>query len=939
VSSPFYRRNVTAAGTSEESVETGLAPVTDGETVKTGQVIVTVTPGAPAKNATVAVPPGGTKANVIPCRPVTPKDFMSRVVPWPVGGTGYINLHYSMQNLIGGKDIVTGKPFQDIDQLLGFAKWACGTGTIKEIWYCTSLQTEAGTTKNGKPKAKRLRQNARSLKAIWIDIDVKDDPNHYKSLNEAWAAFSEFRKTANLPFPSGVVKSGGGLHIYWFSDKALKPDEWAPFAHGLKALLLKHELKCDAGLTTDNVRLLRLPGTLNHKYNPPRPVELLPLPMTDYDFSRDLAFLKTIAAATNGFTLPDGIGKYDDIPPLPVEPIARDCTFIRDAMITEGKHYTQPMWNLTTLAATFLEKGHELAHRMGRGHPGYTVESTNELWARKNRERADRGLGWPSCKAIQASGCSACASCPHLARGKSPLNLGLIDAKSTTTTTFDRNTNPVAALKKLCDEGANIATLLDAMNEAFAVTKYGGEVVIAFLVGKDISFMTVDHFHKMFANLVICKEGAKPVKVSARWFAWKHRREYLGRGVVFEPGGSAEIANDMLNLWRGFAVTPAQGDWSLMRSHILNVICSGNQQHFDYLMGLISWGVQHLHRPLGVAVAFLGPQGAGKGVVARTYGRFFGKHFSHITHGEQLIGRFNASIGTACAVFLDEAVWAGDKKGEGTLKALITEPTFQVEAKFRDPITVENRLRIMIASNNDWAVPAGVGDRRWFVLNVANTYAGTKDPGYWNALYAELENGGEAAMLHDLLEMDLSGFDVRAIPCTAAKAQQQVRSLQGPESWLYEALQEGAIDGERWQEGGLTVSKDGAYEYYKEFSKQRHEWKPEIKDMWSKKIHAVLGPSVKDTRPTHGNERVRSFQFAPLADCRRQFGMHLGDPDLEWQPDENREQVLGSAAPPQQPDGNEAGGGHRNIRLADFKDDAADNTPETASAPGWRETL
>ena len=48
----------------------------------------------------------------------------------------------------------------------------------------------------------------------------------------------------------------------------------------------------------------------------------------------------------------------------------------------------------------------------------------------------------------------------------------------------------------------------------------------------------------------------------------------------------------------------------------------------------------------------------------------------------------------------------GDKKGEGVLKALITEPRLQLEAKFRDPIMVENRLRIIVASNNDWIVPS-----------------------------------------------------------------------------------------------------------------------------------------------------------------------------------------------------------------------------------------
>src|ERR1019366_5543848 len=104
--------------------------------------------------------------------------------------------------------------------------------------------------------------------------------------------------------------------------------------------------------------------------------------------------------------------------------------------------------------------------------------------------------------------------------------------------------------------------------------------------------------------------------------------------------------------------------------------------------------------------------------------KFLGNRFAHNPNGDQLTGRFNASLGKSCAVFLDEALWAGDKKGEGVLKALITEPSFQLEAKFRDAIMVENRLRIMVASNNDWAVPAGIGDRRWFVLNVADTYTG-----------------------------------------------------------------------------------------------------------------------------------------------------------------------------------------------------------------------
>jgi hypothetical protein len=455
--------------------------------------------------------------------------------------------------------------------------------------------------------------------------------------------------------------------------------------------------------------------------------------------------------------------------------------------------------------------------------------------------------------------------------------------------------NPVSALMTLCDQGADIKRLLLAMNQTFAVAQYGGKIVVASIIGNDLIFMTVDDFHKMFANLVVFEEikdkkGAtktNAVKVSKRWFEWEDRCQYFGRGVVFEPGGPPEIPNDMLNLWRGFGITPKPGDWSLMRDHIFNVICSGNQEHFDYLIRLMACGVQHLDKPLGVAVALLGAQGTGKGVVARTFGRFFGKHFVHIAQSEHLTGPFNALIGCACAVFLDEALWAGDKKGDGVLKALITEPSFPFQAKFRDTIMVENRLRIFVASNNDWAVPAGIGDRRWFVLNVASTYAGTGHRDYWNALYAEIDNGGEAAMLYELRAMDLSGFDVRAVPHTAAKAQQQSLSLRGTPEWLRHVLQEGAIETEEWNAAGLTIRKDYAYNYYQEFSKQRREFHPEIKDLWSKKIRTLLGACVSDKKQKTDEGRVRMFQFAPLADCRSQFASHIGAPNMEWQEPDN----------------------------------------------------
>ena len=64
----------------------------------------------------------------------------------------------------------------------------------------------------------------------------------------------------------------------------------------------------------------------------------------------------------------------------------------------------------------------------------------------------------------------------------------------------------------LRDQGANINILMAAMNQTYAVVKYGGQIMVAAIIGDDVSFMKVHDFHKMLANL-----GAKPCRAT-----WHH---------------------------------------------------------------------------------------------------------------------------------------------------------------------------------------------------------------------------------------------------------------------------------------------------------------------------------------------------------------------------------------------------------------------------------
>lgn len=388
--------------------------------------------------------------------------FMAHVVPWPTSpqDVGYVNLHYSSVDRKDPNKLYKGGgwPFRSVEQFISRAQWVNTTSQFKDVWFCLSLQrhTKPNHKTPAKPLAHRLAANAVSLKAIWVDLDVNrpgdNNPKKYASLSDALKAIITFRERNNLPPFSALVGSGGGLHVYWISKTPMSPYEWAPFASGLKTLLMKDGVLCDAGVTTDAARILRVPGTFNHKDAPPSPVALLNVPLVMYDFEADLALLKEhstpIAAAASAaaehelfvdaaafkgakpaFTIegPDldaGIDKHEQTK-LDTTPIfaKTGCPFYLDALLTGGKDHDQPLWNLAVLGTTWMEKGDAVAHAISKAHPGYSADGTQALYDRKVAERAAGNLGYPSCSAFKDAGSSQCATCPLFAKGKSPLNV------------------------------------------------------------------------------------------------------------------------------------------------------------------------------------------------------------------------------------------------------------------------------------------------------------------------------------------------------------------------------------------------------------------------------------------------------------------------------------------------------------------------------------
>ncbi len=296
------------------------------------------------------------------------------------------------------------------------------------------------------------------------------------------------------------------------------------------------------------------------------------------------------------------------------------------------------------------------------------------------------------------------------------------------------------------------------------------------------------------------KANGDPRHVPAGQF-WldMYRKKETYSGITMMPECASERTPDgRLNIWRGFAVEEKPGSWGMLQELIYAVLCGWDQTSYDYIMRWMAKAVQMPWKPAGTALVFRGKKGAGKGTLGRAFFQLFGQHGMQVASRELLTGRFNAHLRDCVALFADEAFWAGDKAGEGVLKAFITEPALAYEGKGKDPEMGRNCLHVIMASNSDWVVPAGMDNERRFAVFDAEDDGRLR--GSWNRLNAELGDGGLQAMLYDLRRIDISEFDVFAIPRTNALMEQKMHAMEPIAAWLLECAEN------EWSDFGEPLS-------------------------------------------------------------------------------------------------------------------------------------
>ena len=673
--------------------------------------------------------------------------------------------------------------------------------------------------------------------------------------------------TAILGPPSMVVASGGEwlnpetgemepkLHLHWFLREA------AVTLDDHKALRRLRALACDLvgadGTSKATVHPIRWPGTV-HAKNKASPRLCRIVEATDnridmHEALEELEGLETLRDSAEAEDRREGQKSSGDGKPLSDE-LLEGCA---ERIPNDDLEWCK--WNRIGMAywraAEGSAEGFAAFAAWSRKSGKYDATATKARWEHFATSPPDKiGAGTLVYLARQAD--------PEFMRRRQ-----------------ERQEGDQPSAEKMADALAPLRAAIAELNDQFFVVDLGGAVTIASFHrgqerGRDrLVLMKRGDFTLKFGNrhyLTGFSQNGREIwkPLGDAWLEHPRRRSFDRVTMSTDPN----LPEDVLNLWRGYGVNARPGDWSTIKGHLEDIICCGNERDLDYLIKLFARWVQKPVSCGEVAFVMKGLKGTGKGAVARLMCRIFKHHAMTTANARDITGNFNSHLMDLCLLFLDEAVWAGDKQAEGQLKALVTESDQRIEPKGVNVFSVPNRLKIIMATNNDWVVPASQDERRYFVVEVSDAKLG--DAEYMTKLFNAIDGAEAEAFLHHLLSLDLTDFNHRAVPHTDALNEQKLISGDSVQKWWESCLYAGSILGHEaltaWpEEPVLKYELHGAYVAHCLDHNERY---PLILDLFARRFYK-LAPSTKRKRApsTHDPKRRRCFAIQPLEKCRADF--------------------------------------------------------------------
>lgn len=393
---------------------------------------------------------------------------------------------------------------------------------------------------------------------------------------------------------------------------------------------------------------------------------------------------------------------------------------------------------------------------------------------------------------------------------------------------------------------------------------------------KDFIFLQQGAFKQALASRWL---GNK--KLTQEWLESPLRRSY--DGIEFAPTNPSK---NKYNLFQGFPIKAAKGECDLYLNHIRNIICGGNEEYYHYFLGWLANILQTPEEKPGTAIVIRGKQGTGKSVVFKHFGKLLGKHYKIADNERYISGNFNSHLHDCLLLHLEEAFFAGDKRLEASLKEMITGNKILMEYKGKEPLMASNFSRVAITTNATWVIPAGLEERRFFVLDALDHKM--QNEFYFGEMAAELEDGGYEALMDYLMRYEVLSDELRTAPKTDGLLEQKLISLTHEEKWWFEILNRGQVReySNGWEGECKTSDVFESYISYADTMRVNYRSVSTKIGQFLKNIVPQLqkhkGALSNSQTPNKSKRRPETYYVFPdLETCRKDFEKRVGQ-EITW---------------------------------------------------------